>query len=148
MNNKYPARQALAGTFGRVWLDGVEIGIVTNIQATVNNTYEDVPVGTDIDRKLMSQTGEGSLTFNQVNNITSATFKKYQGGKDPRFVIEANLKDPNAINGQQEGYTINNVSFDSIPLINWENGALISKEMPFRFTPSDVIVNDEIFDEE
>ena len=148
MNKKWPARQALSGTFGRVWLDGVEVGILSKIEASVTNNYEDVPYGTDIDRKLISQTGEGSLTIMQVNNITSDVFKKYQGGKDPRFVIEANLKDPSAINEQQEAFTINNVSFDSVPLIGWEHGTIINKELPFRFTPSDVIVNDEIFDEE
>lgn len=145
---KYSARQALRGTFGRVWVDGEEVGILTKIEATITNNYEDIQVGSDVDHTLVSQTGEGSLTFKQVNNLSTGIFERYKGGKDPRFVVEANLKDPAAINGQQEGYTLNNVSFDSVPLINWEQGTVIEKELPFRFTPSDVQVNDQIFDEE
>lgn len=146
--SKYTARQTLKGTFGRVWLDGVEVGILSSVSATVTNNYEDVQVGSDVDRTLVSQTGEGTLTVKQVNNIATSIFERYKGGKDPRFVIEANLKDPSALNEQQEGYTLNNVSFDSIPLISWEVGSVIQKELPFKFTPSDVQVNDQIFDED
>ena len=143
-----PATQVLCGTWGRVWFDGTEVGNVTNITASITNNYEDVPVGSDVDRKLVSQTGEGTLTFNQTDNLTSKLAKAYQGGKDPRFVIETNLKDPSALNAQQEGYTINNISLDSVPFLGMEKGALISKEISFRFTPSDLVVNDEIFPEE
>lgn len=146
--SKYSARQAVKGTFGRVWIDGVEVGILSSVSATITNNYEDLQVGSDVDHTLVSQTGEGTLTFKQVNNLSTTIAERYRGGQDPRFVIEANLKDPSALNSQQEGYTINNVSFDSIPLINWETGAVISKELPFRFTPSDVQINDQIFDEE
>lgn len=142
------ARQVLSGNSGRVWIDGEEVAIVASISATITNNYEDVQVGTDVDRRLVSQTGEGTITFKQVTSITSDIANKYKGGKDPRFVVEANLKDAAAINGQQEGYTINNVSFDSVPLINWEVGSLIEKELPFRFTPSDMQINSQIFDEE
>lgn len=146
--SKYAGRQALNGSYGRVWLDGVEVGILASISATITNNYEDVQVGTDVDRRLISQSGEGTLTVKQVNNISSDLASRYKGGKDPRFVIEANLADPSAINSQQEGYTLNNVSFDSVPLINWEVGTVIQKEMPFKFTPSDMQINDQIFDEE
>lgn len=146
--SKYTARQALKGTFGRIWLDGVEVGILSNVNATITNNYEDVQIGVDVDRTLVSQTGEGTLTVKQVNNIATSIFERYKGGRDPRFVIEANLKDPSALNEQQEGYTLNNVSFDSIPLISWEVGSVIQKELPFKFTPSDVQVNDQIFDED
>lgn len=142
------AGQALRGTWGRVWIDGEEVGILVSITATITNNYEDIQVGPDVDRSMVSQTGEGSVVFKQVNNLSTSIAERYLGGKDPRFVIEANLKDPAAINGQQEGYTINNVSFDSVPLINWENGTVIQKELPFRFTVSDLQINDQIFDEE
>ena len=50
---KYTAKQALSGSFGRVWLDGVEVGILSSISATITNNYEDVQVGSDVDRRLI-----------------------------------------------------------------------------------------------
>ena len=54
---------ALRGTYGRVWLDGEEIGILKYINLRVIPTYEDVIVGFTVDRQAVSVQYTGELAF-------------------------------------------------------------------------------------
>lgn len=132
---------ALRGTYGRVWLEGEEIGILKNISLQVTPNYEDVMVGFTVDRQPVSIHYSGSLTFEAVNSISSELCAKYLKNTSTRFTIECNLQDPCA-GGKEEGYTINGVTFDSFPLANWQKGALIEKT--FQFRASDIVVIDLI----
>ncbi len=132
---------ALRGTYGRVWLEGEEIGILKNISLTVTPSYEDVIVGFTVDRQAVSITYSGELSFEAVNSISSNLCAKYLKNNNMRFTIECNLSDP-AANGKEEGYTITGVTFDSFPVANWKKGALINKT--FQYRASDVIVVDSI----
>ncbi len=132
---------ALRGTYGRVWLDGEEIGILKYINLKVIPTYEDVIVGFTIDRQAVSVQYAGDLAFESVNSISAELCNKYLQNTNTRFTIECNLADP-AANGEEEGYTINGVTFDEFPLANWQKGALIEKT--FRFRASDIVVVDLI----
>lgn len=141
------SRQTLSGSEGSVFLDGSEIAKVTSVEATITFNYEDVYNGSDVDRKKVSQTGTGTISFQQTSSISANLLKKYMGGKEPRFVIEASLEDKDAISDQIESFTLNNVSFDSLPIINWQKGSVVTKELPFRFTPTDMQTNSMIKEE-
>lgn len=132
---------ALRGTYGRVWLDGEEIGILKNINLTAVPNYEDVIIGFTVDRQAVSVQYTGDLTFEAVNSISSELCTKYLKNTNMRFTIECNLADPVA-GGKEEGYTINGVTFDEFPLANWQKGSLIEKT--FRFRASDIVVIDLI----
>lgn len=132
---------ALRGTYGRVWLDGVEVALLKNINLTVIPRYEDIIVGFTIDRQAVSVQYTGDLAFEAVNSIPAELFNKYLKNTNARFTIECNLSDPVA-GGKEEGYTINGVTFDEFPLANWQKGALIEKR--FRFRASDIEIVDLI----
>lgn len=132
---------ALRGTYGRVWLEGEEIGILKNINLTVTPNYEDVIVGFTVDRQAVSVMYSGNLTFEAVNSISSELCSKYLKNTNLRFTIECNLSDP-AAGGKEEGYTVNGVTFDNFPLANWQKGSLIAKT--FNFRASDIVVTDLI----
>ena len=132
---------ALRGTYGRVWLEGEEIGILKNINLTVTPNYENVIVGFTVDRQAVSVQYAGNLTFEAVNSISSELCSKYLKNTNIRFTIECNLADPVA-GGKEEGYTINGVTFDYFPLANWQKGALVEKTFSFR--ASDIVVTDVI----
>ena len=132
---------ALRGTYGRVWLEGEEVGILKNISLNVSPRYEDVIVGFTVDRQAVSVQFTGELTFEAVNSSVSELCAKYLKNTNTRFTIECNLADPVA-GGKEEGYTVNGVTFDNFPLANWHKGALIEKT--FRFRASDIMVTDLI----
>ncbi len=132
---------ALRGTYGRVWLEGEEIGILKNITLNVTPQYEDVIVGFTVDRQAVSIQYSGDLIFEAVNSISSELCMKYLKNANMRFTIECNLSDP-ASGGSEEGYTINGVTFDEFPLANWQKGALIEKA--FKYRASDIVVIDSI----
>ena len=122
-------RAPLVGTWGKVWLDGEEVAKFSS-------------------RTKVSHQGTGTATIQEVYSTCASILQKYLAkGEEPHFVIETNLKDPGAANGQQEGYTINEVSFDEVPFLAMTKGEIIEKDLNFAFPPSKVQVNDQVFNE-
>ena len=132
---------ALRGTYGRVWLEGEEVGILKHINLSAYLSYEDVFVGFTVDRQPVSIRYAGDLSFQAINSISSEIYSKCLKATNVRFTIECNLSDPSA-NGEEESYTINGVTFDDFPLANWNKGSLIEKTLKFR--ASDVVITDSI----
>lgn len=136
--------KTLRGSFGKVWLEGQEIGIVESIEASVAVDYSDIYVGFDKDRREVSQSGTGKVSFKPTLSDVTALYKQFRENKSKRFVIEANLADKAAEGGQEEGYQFNGVTFDEFPLAGWTKGEVVTKELNFAFPPSQMIILDEI----
>ena len=132
---------ALRGTYGRVWLEGEEIGILKSINLRFIPNYEDVIVGFTVDRQAVSIQYAGDLTFCAINSISSELCKKYLKNTNLRSTIECTLCYPSAM-GREESYTINGVTFDEYPLANWKKGTLVEKT--FNVRASDIVINDLI----
>lgn len=130
------AKQVLTGTNARVFLTGDELGFWTSFEANVTINYDDVYVGSDVDRKEVSRQGEGSINHQVTNSIGAKLFNKLKNNKDLRFEIEAEITSD--ATGEVQSMTIPGVTFDSIPLANWEKGGLVEGELSFRFPPSKV----------
>lgn len=130
------AKQVLTGTNAKVFLAGEEIGFWTSFSATVTINYEDVYVGSDVDRKEVSRTGEGSLNHQVTNSIGPKLFNKLRSQTDLRFEIEAEIASD--ATGEVQSMTIPGVTLDSIPLANWEKGGLVENDLSFRFPASKV----------
>ena len=130
------AKQVLTGTNAKVFLAGEEVGFWTSFSATVTINYEDVYVGSVVDRKEVSRQGDGSLNHQVTNSIGPKMFNKLRNNKDLRFEIECEITSDDT--GEVQSMTIPGVTFDSIPLANWEKGAVATNEMSFRFPASKV----------
>lgn len=131
------AVETISATNARVFLDGDEIGFWQSFSATVTINYEDVYVGSDVDRREVSRQGDGSLTKQESNSMNVKLFNKIKaGGKNARFTIEGAVEKD--ATGEFEIVTIPNVTLDSIPLATWEKGAVVKSDMSFRFPPSQV----------
>lgn len=143
-NAKIRGNQTLSGTWAQVWVDGELIAECKKIEAKVSANREDIQIGADMDSKITSLKGEGSLTINKVYSRCNDILRAMQQGKDKRVQIIAKLADPDAVGSQIERYSINNVWFAEIPLISYERGAVIEEELSIGFTPSDVTILDEI----
>ena len=61
-----------------------------------------------------------------------------------RCQLIAKLKDPDAVNGQIERWSADNVWHNELPLVNWEKGGIVEEEISIGFTPSDLTNLDEI----
>lgn len=147
MNNKtIKGNRILSGTWAQLWFNGFLIGEMSKVTAKVTVNREDVQIGMDIDTKITGQKGEGTVSlvkaFTRFEDVRTAISK----GKDPRGIIVAKLKDPDATGGQTERYQIGNVALSEFGF-EWEKGAVIKQEYPFSFTPSDMIILDSIEEE-
>lgn len=136
--------RVLSGTWGEVWVDGEKIFELTAVTAKITANREDVQIGNSMDSKMTSQKGEGSLKIKKVYSRFNRIAEAWRKGKDVRSQIIAKLGDPDAVGEQQERYSIDNVWFNELPLVNYEQGAKIEDEIPFGFTPSDMVSLDEI----
>lgn len=130
------AKQVLVGTNARVFLAGEELGFWTDFSVTITPNYEDVYVGSDVDRTEVSWTGEGSISHQVTNSIGAKLYNKLKNIRGLRFEIEAEITSD--ATGEVQSMTIPGVTFDSLPLANWSKGAVVTGELGFRFPASKV----------
>lgn len=143
MDNVIRGNRTLSGTWAEVWYDGIRILECNKISVKVTVNREDVQLGIDVDTKVTGQKGEGTLSILKAFTRFEDVRAKISHGEDPRGVIIAKLKDPDATGGQTERYQIGNVALSEFGF-EYEKGAVVKQEVPFSFTPSDMISLDAI----
>ncbi|WP_288839251.1 phage tail tube protein [uncultured Megasphaera sp.] len=135
---KYRGNRRWNGSWGKVWWDNELLFEISKFEANVTADREDVLVGIDKDSKIVSLTGEGTITIKSViNRNINKYLEAWKNGLDPRATIVALIDDPDAVDGQKERTTFDNVAFDKLAMMSFEKGKVVEKEFPFRFTPSD-----------
>ena len=127
--------KTLSGTWGELWIDGEKIFEFSKIELKVTANREDVQIGIDVDSKI---------TVKKVFTRAKAILESWKKGKDVRCQIIAKLKDPDAVNGQTERWSANNVWHTELPVVNWEKGGIVEEETSIGFTPSDLQNLDQI----
>ena len=120
--------KTLSGTWGELWIDGEKIFEFSKIELKVTANREDVQIGIDVDSKITGLKGEGSYTVKKVYTRAKAILESWKKGKDVRCQIIAKLKDPDAVNGQTERWSANNVWHTELPVVNWEKGGIVEEE--------------------
>lgn len=136
----------LSGSFAQIWFNGLLIAEAAKITVKVTVNKEDVQTGLDVDSKIVGLKGEGTLSLTQAFTRFENVRKEVIAGRDPRGTLIAKLKDPDAAGGQTERWQIGNVSLGEFGF-EWEKGAVVKKEYPFTFTPTDMINLDAIEEE-
>lgn len=130
-------KHVLSGAMGTVEVNGVEWFEATGINAVVRPNRSEIQDGMDIDTKVVSQVGEGTLTQNHVYSRGRVEFlRAWNRGEDLRVTIRSRIDDPDAYGGQVESTVIGNVWFNEVQLTSWARGEAGSQEIPFGFTPS------------
>lgn len=139
-DTKYRGRRRWNGNHGKVWWDGLLLFEISKFEAKVTAEREDVYIGNSKDSKITGLAGEGTITIKSVINRNINTYlEEWKNGRDPRANIVALLEDPDAVEGQKERVSINNVWFNELSLMNFEKGQIVEKEFPFGFTPEDSV---------
>lgn len=142
-NAQITGNRFLSGTYGEVLFNGLRIAEMTKITVKVTVNREDVQTGMSVDSKVTGLKGEGTLVLSKAYTRFEDVRKEILKGKDPRGTIIAKLKDPDAEGGQTERWQIGNVALSEFGF-EWEKGAVVKQEIPFSFTPSDMINLDAI----
>lgn len=134
----YRGRRRWNGSWGKVWWDNELLFEIEKFEAKVTADREDVLIGIDKDSKQVSLTGTGTFTIKSViNRNINRYLEEWKAGHDPRATLVGLLDDPDAVDGQKERCTIDNVWFNELTLMTFEKGKAVEKEFPFGFTPSD-----------
>ena len=134
----------LSGTYAEVWVDGEKIFEVSKIELKVTANRADVQIGLDVASKMTGLKGEGAYVVKKVYTRAKAVLEKWKKGSDVRVQIIAKLQDPDAVNGQIERWSVDNVWHNELPVVNWEKGGIVEEEVSIGFTPSDLTNLDEI----
>ena len=135
---KYRGRRRWNGSHSRVWWDGLLLFEISKFEAKVTADREDVLIGNSKDSKIVSLTGEGSFTIKSViNRNINRYLEEWKAGHDPRANIVGLIDDPDAVDGQKERCSIDNVWFNELLLMTFEKGQVVEKEFTFGFTPED-----------
>ena len=104
------ANRTLSGSFAEVWVDGARIAELSQLTLTVKVQREKVQFGMDVDSKITGYAGEGTMTLKQVYTRFYEVLEQAKRGLDKRCTITTALKDPDAADGGEERYSIDNLS--------------------------------------
>lgn len=136
---KYRGRRRWSGSHGKLWWDGELLFEIESFAGKVTADREDVIIGNSKDSKIVSLTGSGTFTVKSViNRNVKKYLEKWQAGHDPRATLVGLIDDPDAVDGQKERISVDNVWFNELTLMTFKKGEVVSKEFPFGFTPEDV----------
>ncbi len=138
------ANRTLSGSFAEVWVDGAKIAELSELTLTIKLQREEVQLGMDVDSKITGYAGEGTMVLKQVYTRFYEVLEQAKSGVDKRCTITTALKDPDAMDGMEERYSVSNVAFDQLPFINYKMGQVNEQKMEFRFRPSDLVCMDAI----
>lgn len=138
------ANRTLSGSFAEVWVDGAKIAELSQLTLTVKLQREEVQLGMDVDTKITGYTGEGTMVLKQVYTRFYEVLEQAKNGVDKRCTITTALKDPDAMDGMEERYSVSNVAFSELPFINYKMGQVNEQKMEFRFRPSDLVCMDAV----
>lgn len=143
--NDIRGNRTLSGTWAEMWYNGIKILEINKISVKVTVNREDVQLGLDVDTKITGQKGEGTISMIKAFTRFEAVRQEIARGHDPRGTIVTKLKDPDATGGQTERYQIGNIALSEFGF-EYEKGAVVKQEVPFSFTPSDMINLDAVQD--
>ena len=136
--------QVLTGTWGELWIDGEPILEFKKVEVKASVNREDVQIGIDVDSKMTGIKVDVNVTVNKVYSRYNNVMKNYTSGRDVRSQMITKLADPDAVGGQQERYSVDNVWWNDLPIILMEKGALIEEELTGGCTASDITQLDQI----
>ncbi len=142
--SKLRGNQTLSGTWGEVWIDGVLMLECYKVEVKVTANREDVQLNMDVDSKIVGLKGEVTIGIKKAYSTFSDKLEDYVNGIDTRMQIITKLADPDAVGGQQERYSIDNVWLNELLLVIFEKGSIIDQEFTGGCTPSDIKALDKI----
>ena len=118
---------------------------IVKFEVKVTANREDVIIGNSVDSKVVSLKGDITFTLkNVINRNISKYLEAWKEGLDPRATFVGLIDDPDAVEGQKERISVENVWFNELILMTFEKGKVVEKEYTGGFTPEDSVFIEEI----
>lgn len=127
--------KTINGTFGEVWVDDYDVAEATGLEAKVTIEKTEVNQTGTLSKgyKITGIDGKGTIKFNKVSSyFTEKLSDPIKRGKSPKCTIISKLADPDSDGAERIKLT--GVTFDELPLVNWEAKKLVEESIPFTFT--------------
>lgn len=135
----YTGRRRWSGSHGRLWVSGKLIFDVESFECKVTADREDVFIGMSKDSKVVSLTGEGTITVKRVfDEGLNEWFEQIKNGHDPRFTFVAAIQDPDMVKSQEQRIMIENVAINDFSPLQFKKAEVVTDEISFSFTPQDL----------
>lgn len=136
------ATRVISGAYGAVNdADGKWMSNVYSCEANIEIGFEDVKLaGTRwIGNKVTSLKGSGSIGSYMVTSEWIEKMAQVTDDKSPAFTTElvVKLDDPESFGAYR--VRLKNVTFDKIPIINYEVGSIVEQELTFLFSGYEVM---------
>lgn len=142
---KFRGNKRWNGSWGKVWWDNELLFEISKFEVNVTADREDVLIGISKDSKVVSFTGDFTITIKSVvNRNINKWLEAWKAGLDPRSTLVGLIEDPDAVNGQKERISIDNCWFNKVSLLNFEKGKVVEKEYSGGFTPEDAVYIEKI----
>lgn len=141
---KPESNRVLAGAYGTLRVDNLDIAEVTNLTADIEIIREDIQWGLGVESKIVGVKGSGTMTLDKVYTRFIDTFEELKKGKDKRFDVYIKKADPDAVDGQIETISIPKCWLNSLPLGFGEKTTKQTSEYSFGFNPMESSFADKI----
>lgn len=135
------ANQTINGTFGTIYLDGVELSQFNECEVTLTRNYENIliPGTRRIGHKLISTEGRGTMRGYRVTMELAQALNIPENDPDPEFTLEFQLADPD--NGLVQIVTISGVKFSKNDIMRFRAGEIVTEDWEFVFD-GDIVINE------
>lgn len=129
------ASRVINGSYGEAWHEGKWLTNINKMSAEIEIEKEDIKrSGTRWKgKKVTGISGSGSISGYKVTSELIQKVSAVTNDRKTEYKTEliSKLDDPEAYG--YERIRLKNVSFDKIPLVGWEVGAIVEEEWPFTF---------------
>lgn len=142
---QYRGNKRWNGSHGKAWWDNELLFEIVKFEVKVTANREDVIIGNSVDSKVVFLKGDITFTLkNVINRNISKYLEAWKEGLDPRATFVGLIDDPDAVEGQKERISVENVWFNELILMTFEKGKVVEKEYTGGFTPEDSVFIEEI----
>jgi len=134
--------RVISGNYGYVYDEnGTWLANVTAFSAELNITVEDVErAGTRrVGKKTMSTDGSGSMSANKVSSYFIQRVMSAAQDNSPAFITELNVKIDDPESRGTERWRIKGVQFETVPMVNFEVGSIMTEEYTFSFETAELV---------
>lgn len=130
----------IRGSFGRLWINGLQVAQVKSFELKATLNYEEVDVNGDLAKK-QRYTGyslAGTMVCHKINSYNSSLVNSgIKDGQLPEIKFVATLADPDSEGS--ESVEVYDVTFDEVTLMHFENASVEEESIPFKAGGYDLI---------
>lgn len=130
----------IRGSFGRLWVNGIQVAQVKSFELKATLNYEEVDVNGDLAKK-QRYTGyslAGTMVCHKINSYnTTLVNSGIKNGQLPEIKFVATLADPDS--DGSESIEVYDVTFDEVTLMHFENASIEEESIPFKAGGYDLI---------